>query len=123
MVDGLWITEFVQVTGFGYEHDEAWSANMELFKELTDVSRGVRRLGAAAVDLCHVALGNSAAASGQWSQIISACKDVAGNAPFRLFPCTGLKGRLLWYCRQAHYLLAPPCTAMLAIQADVLISG
>ena len=30
---------------------------MELFKELTDVSRGVRRLGAAAVDLCHVALG------------------------------------------------------------------
>ena len=47
----------LQVTGFGYEHDEAWSANMELFKELTDVSRGVRRLGAAAVDLCHVALG------------------------------------------------------------------
>lgn len=46
-----------QVTGFGYEHDEAWLANMELFKEFTDVSRGVRRLGAAAVDLCHVALG------------------------------------------------------------------
>ena len=45
------------MTGFGYEHDEAWAANMELFKELTDVSRGVRRLGAAAVDLCHVALG------------------------------------------------------------------
>lgn len=47
----------MQVTGFGYEHDEAWAANMELFKELTDVSRGVRRLGAAAIDLCHVALG------------------------------------------------------------------
>lgn len=46
-----------QVTGFGYEHDEAWAANIELFKEFTDVSRGVRRLGAAAVDLCHVALG------------------------------------------------------------------
>lgn len=30
---------------------------MELFKEFTDVSRGVRRLGAAAVDMCHVALG------------------------------------------------------------------
>ena len=45
------------MTGFGYEHDEAWAANMELFKEFTDVSRGVRRLGAAAVDLCHVALG------------------------------------------------------------------
>lgn len=45
------------VTGFGYEHDEAWSANMELFKHFTDVTQGVRRLGAAAVDLCHVAMG------------------------------------------------------------------
>lgn len=53
----IWIAACLQVTGFGYEHDEAWSANMELFKELTDVSRGVRRLGAAAIDLCHVALG------------------------------------------------------------------
>ena len=35
---------------------------MELFKEFTDVSRGVRRLGAAAVDLCHVALGTLTAA-------------------------------------------------------------
>ncbi|OAE18918.1 hypothetical protein AXG93_1976s1240 [Marchantia polymorpha subsp. ruderalis] len=45
------------VTGFGYEHDEAWATNIDLFKEFTDVSRGVRRLGAAAVDMCHVALG------------------------------------------------------------------
>ncbi|KAG6553040.1 hypothetical protein Mapa_005377 [Marchantia paleacea] len=45
------------VTGFGYEHDEAWATNIALFKEFTDVSRGVRRLGAAAVDMCHVALG------------------------------------------------------------------
>ncbi|KAG9158492.1 hypothetical protein Leryth_016141 [Lithospermum erythrorhizon] len=45
------------VTGFGYDHDDAWATNIELFKEFTDVSRGVRRLGAAAVDMCHVALG------------------------------------------------------------------
>ncbi|KAG6753376.1 hypothetical protein POTOM_043443 [Populus tomentosa] len=45
------------VTGFGYEHDDPWATNIELFKEFTDVSRGVRRLGAAAVDMCHVALG------------------------------------------------------------------
>lgn len=45
------------VTGFGYDHDEAWAANMELFKHFTDVTQGVRRLGAAAVDLCHVAMG------------------------------------------------------------------
>ncbi len=46
-----------QVTGFGYDHDEAWAANVELFKQFTDASRGVRRLGAAAVDLCHTAMG------------------------------------------------------------------
>ena len=45
------------VTGFGYEHDEKWSANMELFKQFTDITQGVRRLGAAAIDLCHVASG------------------------------------------------------------------
>ena len=48
-----------QVTGFGYDHDEAWATNVELFKQFTDASRGVRRLGAAAVDLCHTALGES----------------------------------------------------------------
>ena len=47
----------VQVTGFGYEHDAPWAANVELFKQFTDETQGVRRLGAAAVDLCHVALG------------------------------------------------------------------
>lgn len=45
------------VTGFGYEHDDAWTTNIELFKEFTHISRGVRRLGAAAVDMSHVALG------------------------------------------------------------------
>jgi myo-inositol-1(or 4)-monophosphatase len=51
------INQSLLVTGFGYEHDEPWLANMDLFKQFTDESRGVRRLGAAAVDLCHVALG------------------------------------------------------------------
>ena len=45
------------VTGFGYEHDEKWATNIELFKQLTDTTQGVRRLGAAAIDLCHVAYG------------------------------------------------------------------
>ncbi|KAI4306378.1 hypothetical protein L6164_029660 [Bauhinia variegata] len=51
------VEQSLLVTGFGYEHDIAWATNIELFKEFTDVSRGVRRLGAAAVDMCHVALG------------------------------------------------------------------
>ncbi|CAI0425292.1 unnamed protein product [Linum tenue] len=33
------------VTGFGYEHDDAWSTNIELFKEFTDVSRMVEVAG------------------------------------------------------------------------------
>ncbi|KAE7995968.1 hypothetical protein FH972_000720 [Carpinus fangiana] len=51
------VEQSLLVTGFGYEHDDAWATNINLFKEFTDVSRGVRRLGAAAVDMCHVALG------------------------------------------------------------------
>ncbi len=47
----------LQITGFGYEHDEAWTTNLELFKHFTDVTQGVRRLGSAAVDMCHVASG------------------------------------------------------------------
>ncbi|GFQ04830.1 phosphatase impl1 chloroplastic [Phtheirospermum japonicum] len=51
------VEQSLLVTGFGYDHDDAWATNIELFKEFTDISRGVRRLGAAAVDMCHVALG------------------------------------------------------------------
>ncbi|MFQ6611549.1 MAG: inositol monophosphatase family protein [Fidelibacterota bacterium] len=45
------------LTGFGYEHGSLWEANMDLFKTLTNKTQGVRRLGSAAVDLCHVARG------------------------------------------------------------------
>ena len=45
------------VTGFGYEHDKNWEMNMILFKSFTHKTQGVRRLGSAAIDLCHVATG------------------------------------------------------------------
>ncbi|NHZ85533.1 MAG: hypothetical protein GWP19_06600 [Planctomycetia bacterium] len=45
------------VTGFGYELSELWERNMILFKRLTKITQGVRRIGSAAVDLCHVACG------------------------------------------------------------------
>lgn len=45
------------ITGFGYEHDEAWRANIGLFQHFTDITQGVRRLGSAAIDMCHVASG------------------------------------------------------------------
>ncbi len=53
-------SELVQsllTTGFGYDHGELWNKNMDLFKHLTDLTQGVRRLGAAAIDICHVADG------------------------------------------------------------------
>jgi len=51
------IEKSLLLTGFGYDHGELWERNMALFKGFTDKSHGVRRLGAAAVDLCHVASG------------------------------------------------------------------
>lgn len=57
------LSKSLLVTGFGYEHDECWAANMKLFKHYTDVTQGVRRLGSAAVDMCHVASGGWAGAA------------------------------------------------------------
>ena len=64
------------VTGFGYEHGEKWSANMELFKQFTDITQGVRRLGAAAVDLCHVASGKI---DGYWEFDLQPWDSAAGT--------------------------------------------
>jgi len=55
------VEQSLLVTGFGYEHDDAWTTNINLFKEFTDISRGVRRLGSAAADMSHVGLGISEA--------------------------------------------------------------
>ena len=51
------------ITGFGYNHDELWEKNMKLFKYFTHICHGVRRLGSAAIDICHVATGQ---ADGFW---------------------------------------------------------
>lgn len=40
-----WPSPDPALAGFGYEHDEAWSASVDLFRHFTDVTRGVRRLG------------------------------------------------------------------------------
>lgn len=33
------VEDSLLVTGFGYDHDDAWLANINLFKEFTDISR------------------------------------------------------------------------------------
>jgi myo-inositol-1(or 4)-monophosphatase len=45
------------VTGFPYRHEGKLDQYLAIFKELVENSRGVRRLGSAAVDLCYVAAG------------------------------------------------------------------
>lgn len=45
------------VTGFPYIHDERWERGFEIFKTLYGKTRGIRRLGAAAMDFCFVAMG------------------------------------------------------------------
>jgi len=51
------LAECLLLTGFPYRQDELWEANFELFKSFYRCSQGVRRLGAASLDLCYVASG------------------------------------------------------------------
>lgn len=63
------------VTGFGYQHGELWKKNMDLFKIFTDKCHGVRRLGSASIDICHVATGQ---VDGFWEYDLSPWDSAAG---------------------------------------------
>ena len=69
------IEKSLLLTGFGYEHGDLWERNMALFKYFTDKTQGVRRLGAAAVDLCHVASGK---VDGYWEFDLKPWDSAAG---------------------------------------------
>ncbi len=51
------LSDSLLVTGFPYLHDLKYDLSFELFKEFYDQTRGLRRLGAASLDLCFVAMG------------------------------------------------------------------
>ncbi len=51
------LSECVLATGFPYNHDEKYDLLFLIFKEFYDRTRGLRRLGAASLDLCFVAMG------------------------------------------------------------------
>ena len=51
------LSECLLVTGFPYLHDEKYNLLFQVFKDFYDNTRGVRRLGAASLDLCFVAMG------------------------------------------------------------------
>tara|TARA_B100000700_G_scaffold316012_1_gene404851 strand:- start:266 stop:1066 length:801 start_codon:yes stop_codon:yes gene_type:complete len=45
------------VTGFPYNHNKSWDKSFELFHEFYSKTQGIRRLGAASLDFCFVAMG------------------------------------------------------------------
>ena len=51
------LSDSLLVTGFPYTHDDRWSKGFDLFKTLYGKTQGVRRLGAASLDFCFVAMG------------------------------------------------------------------
>ena len=51
------LSDSLIVTGFPYLQDKKWNNSFSIFKEFYSKTQGVRRLGAAALDLCFVAMG------------------------------------------------------------------
>ena len=51
------LSESLIVTGFPYLHDNKYNKSFDIFKDFHDKTRGLRRLGAASLDLCFVAMG------------------------------------------------------------------
>lgn len=51
------LSESLLTTGFPYIHDESYDKCFNHFKELYDKTQGIRRLGAASLDFCFVAMG------------------------------------------------------------------
>lgn len=63
------------VTGFPYEPHSLQESNLPAFVHFTPLSQGVRRLGAAALDLCFVAAGRF---EGYWEQTLQPYDFAAG---------------------------------------------
>ena len=70
------LSEMLMLTGFPYDAKGLLAANLMVIEELTKKSRGIRRLGSAALDLCYVACGR---ADGMYEYGLSAW-DVAAGA-------------------------------------------
>ena len=51
------LSDSLIVTGFPYLKDRKWDKSFDIFKDVYSKCRGGRRLGAAALDLCFVAMG------------------------------------------------------------------
>ena len=70
------LTKSLLVTGFPYTHDKSWEDSFTLFKLFYTKTQGVRRLGAAALDFCFVAMGRF---EGFWEQGLQPWDICAGS--------------------------------------------
>lgn len=91
-----YLKDSLLVTGFGYDHLDNWHRNMDLFKHFTDITQGVRRLGAASIDICHVACGN---VDGYWEYDLKPWDMAAGmiiakEAGCRVSDLSGIDAKL-----------------------------
>jgi myo-inositol-1(or 4)-monophosphatase len=72
-------TELIQsllVTGFAYDIGQNMQDNLDNFVKFSKISRGVRRLGSAAIDLCYIAAGRL---DGYWELAIKPWDIAAGG--------------------------------------------
>jgi myo-inositol-1(or 4)-monophosphatase len=69
------VSESLLVTGFPYNFEEILDAVIGRFRSCLRASRGVRRLGAAALDLCFVACGRF---DGFWEENLKPWDTAAG---------------------------------------------
>jgi myo-inositol-1(or 4)-monophosphatase len=72
---GAVLNQCVLGTGFPYDTSTNPDNNLREFGELTKRSRGVRRLGSAAIDLCYVAMGRF---DGSWQKRVKPWDVLAG---------------------------------------------
>ena len=70
------LSEALLATGFHYRRDELADSNLQHFTDLSYITRGLRRLGSAACDLCYVACGRY---DGYWEPHLAPW-DVAAGA-------------------------------------------
>ncbi|MDX9817853.1 MAG: inositol monophosphatase family protein [Desulfococcus multivorans] len=73
--DSLSVSESLLVTGFPYNFGDILESVVERFRSCLTASRGVRRLGAAALDLCFVACGRF---DGFWEENLKPWDTAAG---------------------------------------------
>jgi len=102
------------VTGFPYDIRITAANNLEEYRRFSLCSRGVRRLGSAAIDLCYVAAGRL---DGYWELNLSPWDVAAGGL------IAEESGAMVTRCNGAPDYIGPPASILAAaptIHADML---